>query len=79
MRQLLIDGLTWPLLGLLLGLALGTTGSSVLRSLLYGVAPGDPRTLLTGAAVFAMAALVACLLPALRSARTNPITALRAD
>ncbi len=78
-RLLLRDGLAWPLAGLLAGIALGAAGSRVLRALLYGIEPGDPGTLLAGAATFAAAAIIACLLPALRSARTRPIEALRAD
>ena len=79
LRLVLRDGLAWPLAGLAAGVALSVAGSGALRALLYGVAPGAPLTVVAGAAVFALAALVACLLPALRATRVNPINALRAD
>ncbi|MBL8958586.1 MAG: ABC transporter permease [Gemmatimonadetes bacterium] len=79
LRLVLIDGLAWPMAGLTTGVACSIAGSGVLRALLYGVAPGAPLTVVAGAAVFALAALVACLLPAWRATRVNPIDALRAD
>lgn len=79
LRLVLRDGLAWPLAGLAAGVALSMAGSGALRALLYGVAPGAPLTVVAGAAVFALAALVACLLPAYRATRVNPIDALRAD
>lgn len=79
LRYVLRDGLAWPLAGLVIGVVLSITGSGALRALLYGVAPGAPWAVAGGATVFAFAALVACLAPALRAARINPIEALRAD
>jgi ABC-type antimicrobial peptide transport system permease subunit len=48
-----------------------------MNSVLYGVSANDPLTLGLAALVLVLAGLIACLLPALRAARTNPIAALR--
>lgn len=70
--------------GLLLagiGLALGWIGTlavtRVLRSLLYGVTPTDPLTFAAITLLLAAVALLACLIPARRAARTDPMVALR--
>jgi ABC-type antimicrobial peptide transport system permease subunit len=46
-------------------------------SLLYGVGSNDPITIGLSLLVLCTAALVACMLPALRAIRINPVTALR--
>lgn len=51
----------------------------LLRGLLYGVGPSDPRALALAGAVLAGAVGVVSLLPALRAARTDPAGALRGD
>lgn len=48
-----------------------------MANLLYGVTPLDPITLTLVILVFGLAGLVACLVPAVRAARVNPIVALR--
>jgi ABC-type antimicrobial peptide transport system permease subunit len=45
--------------------------------LLYGVSPIDPISLGISLLFLGIAAVLACLLPALRAIRINPITALR--
>ena len=62
-------------LGLLASLMLG----KLLQSLLYGVANGDPLTLMTVIALLGMATLVAASVPALRAARVSPIRALHEE
>jgi putative ABC transport system permease protein len=63
------------------GLATGILGSVILthliQSLLYGVSGTDPIALLTAVVVLGLAASLACLLPALRAIRVDPIIALR--
>lgn len=71
------EGMRWVGLGLGLGV-LGALGlSRSLASFLHGVPPFDPVTLGTVAVVLTLTSLVACLLPAWRAARVDPIVALR--
>jgi ABC-type antimicrobial peptide transport system permease subunit len=71
------QGLILVGLGILLGGALALAGSRLLASVLYGVGGGDPPTYLVAAVLLAAVALVANLVPALRAARVDPLTALR--
>jgi predicted permease len=71
------QGLKLVCFGLIIGILAGLTLGQFLGSLLYGVSVADPVALGTSVLVLAVAALLACLLPALRATRINPITALR--
>ena len=51
--------------------------TSLLSSVLFDVAPGDPVTFVAAAAVLAAVALAACLAPARRAALMDPLAALR--
>jgi len=79
MRLVLADGLAWPVAGLAVGLLASVALSDALRSLLYAVRPGDPGLVIAGACAFMLIAAGACLVPACRAARVNPIDTLRAD
>lgn len=48
-------------------------------SLLFGVSPADPSTFVTVGAVAMAVALAACLVPAARALRIDPLVALRRD
>ena len=50
-----------------------------LRTLLFGVEPTDPLTLALVIMVLATVTLAACLVPALRALRIDPMAALRSD
>ena len=77
MRLTLIDGLKPAGAGLLLGLAGAAAATRLLRSLLYGVQPLDATVFAAVAFILLAVAGVACLLPAWRASRVDPITALR--
>ena len=63
------------------GLAIGIAGAigltRLIQSMLCGVSGTDPVALLTAVVVLGLAAFLACLVPALRATRIDPITALR--
>lgn len=69
----------WTVAGLAAG-AVGSIGvSRLLRSLLFGVEPGDPLALGVAAVVLAGVAVVAAGGPAIRAARVDPVESLRED
>lgn len=65
--------------GIALGIAGAWLGSSVLSDLLYDVTPTDPVVFAATTALLAAIALSACVVPARRALRVNPITALRSE
>jgi putative ABC transport system permease protein len=65
--------------GLGVGLVASLALSRFLSGLLYGVTATDAPTLAGVSALLLFAALAACLLPARRAAKTDPIVALRAE
>lgn len=65
------------------GVAIGVAGSVViartLRTMLYGVSPWDPLTLSATGLILLAVAAAACVLPARRAMRVDPMVALRAE
>ncbi|HEX6324704.1 MAG TPA: ABC transporter permease [Vicinamibacterales bacterium] len=64
-------------IGLPVGLGLAWAVTKGMESLLVGIRPGDPVTMVSIFFIVATVTLVACLVPARRAARLNPTTALR--
>jgi predicted permease len=78
-RLVLFQGLTLALIGIIVG-ATGAYGvSRLVKKLLFGVSATDAGTYLGVAAVIGAVALVACLVPARRALRIDPLTAIRGD
>jgi predicted permease len=63
--------------GMVVGLAIGAWASRFLGTLLYGLEPGDPGTLVASAATLALIGAVAGWLPANRASRLDPTGVLR--
>jgi len=63
--------------GAVLGLPAAVAAAQVLRSLLFGLGPSDPPTLVWAAATLAGAGALAGFLPARRAASVSPMDALR--
>ena len=79
LQMVLGQGMGLALIGVGLGLAGALGMTSALRQLLFEVEPTDPFTFAGVALVLALAAFIACYIPARRAARVDPIVALRAD
>ena len=70
-------GLRISAIGITIGLAAAFTLMRFLASLLYGVTAKDPATYAVVAVVLTMAAIAACVIPARRATRVDPLVALR--
>jgi len=79
LQMILRGGLTLVAIGVGLGLVGSLTLTRVLQSQLFGVSAYDPVTFAGIAALLVVVAAVACLLPALRATKVDPLTALRAE
>jgi putative ABC transport system permease protein len=73
------DGLSIAVPGVLTGVVSAWAAAQFVRAQLYGIAPGDPRTLAIAAAILLATVLSASLLPALRASRVAPLDALREE
>lgn len=65
--------------GVVVGLALAIGATRVMRSLLYGVSPTDPLTLVSLAALLCIVAMAAGSVQGLRAAGVDPATALKGE
>jgi putative ABC transport system permease protein len=77
--RVLQRGLRTAGIGAAVGGASAWAMSRLLRSRLFEIEPGDPRTLLSAVAVLMLTAAVACWLPARRAGATDPLETLRQD
>jgi len=77
LRMVLQQGMAPVVAGLGIGLGAALALAQFISSLLYQVRPADPLTLAGAGSVLIGAALTACLLPALRAAKVDPVEALR--
>jgi putative ABC transport system permease protein len=71
------QGLNLVIVGLVIGMIAALVLVRFIESILYGVTSYDPIVLGSAALILGLAAVLACLLPALRAVRVNPISALR--
>lgn len=73
------QGMNPVILGLIIGLAATFAAGRLLTAQLYQVSPHNPLLLGATAMILALAALIACLIPARRASNVDPIVALRTE
>lgn len=79
LAQVMRQGLTLTTVGVVAGLAGAFALNRLIASLLYGVQPTDPVTMVAVIATITLVAAVACWIPAWRASRVDPNVVLRDD
>ena len=79
MTLVLRRGMALAITGAAIGVAGALALTRLLASLLFGIAPDDPGTLVGVAVLVGAVALAACYFPARRAARVDPIVSLRTE
>jgi ABC-type antimicrobial peptide transport system permease subunit len=70
-------GLLRAVAGIGVGLAASFAATRLMASLLFNVEPTDPATLAAVAAIIVVVATLACLVPAWRATRVDPLVVMR--
>jgi putative ABC transport system permease protein len=79
LRLILKEAGVLLVVGLFVGTVLALSSGKAAETLLFGLKPTDPSTITLAILLLAAVALLASFVPALRAARTEPMTALRED
>jgi predicted permease len=79
MALVLGEGLRLTAIGVVLGIGASLVLTRFLSSVMFGVRPHDPATLIAASILLIAVAALACWLPARRAARVDPMNALRAE
>ena len=77
LRQVMGEGAAQAAIGLVIGLGASLALMRGLRTMLFGIEPTDPITLVSVGVALMLVALLAVAVPALRAMRVDPVTALR--
>ncbi|HSE68879.1 MAG TPA: FtsX-like permease family protein, partial [Gemmatimonadales bacterium] len=77
--QVLREGMSFPLVGLVIGVGLSLVVTRLLRSSLYEISPQEPRVVVGTAVLLVVVSVAACLIPGWRATRADPVQALSAE
>ena len=72
-------GMTLVAIGAVGGVGTGVLVNRVLESFMFGITSTDPATIAGGVAAVVLASFLACVVPAWRAARLDPMVALRGE
>jgi putative ABC transport system permease protein len=75
----LTRGMALVTIGIAVGLVASYWATNLVQRMLFGIEPTDPLTFLATATGFSAVATIACLVPALRATRVNPVIILKAE
>jgi ABC-type antimicrobial peptide transport system permease subunit len=79
LHLVLLQGLTPAAIGAAAGILCALAGTRALSGMLFGVGRADPLTYATVAIGLVATAGLACLLPAIRATRVDPVSVLRVE
>jgi predicted permease len=79
LRSFLFQGMRWAGIGGAAGLVAALLLVRFMRSILFEIGAYDPRILLAAGVVLLTAVLLACVIPALKATKINPMIALRSE
>ena len=77
LKLIVVRGLVLVSVGALIGVLASFGLTRFIENMLFGVTPTDPLTFVTIVLMLGLVALLACLVPALRAMRVDPIVVLR--
>ena len=73
----MFQGMQLNFFGLILGVISSLALTRLMKSMLFGVEPWDPATIIVVVILLSLVTLLAAYLPARRASRVDPIVALR--
>jgi len=76
-RMVVLQGMRLNLIGVILGIVASLALTRLMKSMLFGVTPWDPATIVIVVLLLISVTLLAAYLPARRASRVDPIVALR--
>ncbi len=77
--NMLLDGMRPAVFGLVVGLTASLEAGRLMRDLLYEIKPLDPVVFAAVAATLLAVAVLACIVPAWRASRLDPMQVLRSE
>jgi putative ABC transport system permease protein len=79
LRLIIARGLRVTAVGLVAGVIAAAGAARIMSSLVLGIGAGDILTFVVGCSILLVVATIACLIPARRATKIDPLTALRIE
>ena len=76
-RMVVLQGMQLNFIGVILGIVASLGLTRLMESMLFGIKPWDPTTIIVVVLLLSLVTLFAAYLPARRASRVDPIVALR--